>query len=177
MAPRDRMLKQGWCPHQISYLARVFNSETFLFVSRLSRQRPGDHRNCLSTTSCVAYNADMDNYRTKHISDNCGCNLAVVPYEQIIDILRTGEVPLISVSPQGDGVDIQVTKRVPTSQYVAISHVWADGLGNPHLNALPTCQLKKLTTSFIGTWHQSTEVNLTTPCSYWRLRTTRLTTL
>jgi hypothetical protein len=28
--------------------------------------------------------------------------------------------------------------------YVAISHVWADGLGNPASNGLPRCQLDKL---------------------------------
>ncbi|KAF8346761.1 hypothetical protein F5887DRAFT_1073429 [Amanita rubescens] len=28
--------------------------------------------------------------------------------------------------------------------YIAFSHVWADGLGNPHTNALPRCQLRRL---------------------------------
>jgi len=28
--------------------------------------------------------------------------------------------------------------------YVAISHVWADGLGNPHRNSLPFCQVANL---------------------------------
>jgi hypothetical protein len=34
------------------------------------------------------------------------------------------------------------------SRYVAISHVWADGLGNAFENGLPTCQLRMLQTYF-----------------------------
>ncbi|KAF2011119.1 hypothetical protein BU24DRAFT_472277 [Aaosphaeria arxii CBS 175.79] len=30
------------------------------------------------------------------------------------------------------------------SKYIAISHVWADGLGNPSENGLPLCQVKRL---------------------------------
>lgn len=29
-------------------------------------------------------------------------------------------------------------------RYVAISHIWADGLGNPKENAMPRCQLMLL---------------------------------
>lgn len=32
----------------------------------------------------------------------------------------------------------------PVIPYVAISHVWRGGLGNPHLNALPRCQLARI---------------------------------
>ncbi len=167
-SPRERMLEGGWCPHQINYLAEVFESRCFLFFSKFSRQRPGNHQNCLSTSSCVAYNADMENYTTKHVSDGCSCNMALIPYDRIIEILRTGVVPLISISCQGDDLNLQVTTRLPSSQYVAISHVWADGLGNPHQNALPTCQLRNLRTNLIQTWQgrtRSTSVSYTNPCS------------
>jgi hypothetical protein len=32
----------------------------------------------------------------------------------------------------------------PTIPYVAISHVWSGGLGNPHSNSLPKCQLARI---------------------------------
>ncbi|KAF7675969.1 hypothetical protein GT037_005474 [Alternaria burnsii] len=35
------------------------------------------------------------------------------------------------------------------SEYVAISHVWADGLGNAFENGLPMCQLRMLQTYFV----------------------------
>jgi hypothetical protein len=41
-------------------------------------------------------------------------------------------------------VQLQVHRASARDQYVAISHVWADGLGNPKSNALPECQLRRL---------------------------------
>ncbi|XDG01327.1 hypothetical protein ABKA04_000942 [Annulohypoxylon sp. FPYF3050] len=35
-------------------------------------------------------------------------------------------------------------KKNEKGSYVAISHVWSDGLGNLHQNALPRCQLRRL---------------------------------
>ncbi len=32
----------------------------------------------------------------------------------------------------------------PGIKYVALSHVWADGLGNPRRNALPNCQVVRI---------------------------------
>ena len=38
-------------------------------------------------------------------------------------------------------LSVDVVASRPESRYVALSHVWADGLGNPCANALPRCQL------------------------------------
>lgn len=40
--------------------------------------------------------------------------------------------------------DIQVLSTTPKDRYVAISHVWSDGLENPNANALLTCQVKQI---------------------------------
>lgn len=40
----------------------------------------------------------------------------------------------------------QESSHVQVKPYVAISHVWSDGLGNPHNNSLPQCQLKRIQT-------------------------------
>lgn len=39
---------------------------------------------------------------------------------------------------------MSITAADPSKPYVAISHVWSDGMGNPRQNALPLCQLQKL---------------------------------
>ena len=39
---------------------------------------------------------------------------------------------------------LEIISSQPDSHYVALSHVRADGLGNPHANALPRCQLLRL---------------------------------
>lgn len=41
---------------------------------------------------------------------------------------------------------IELVESTDDTCYVALSHVWADGLGNPFGNALPKCQLLGLQT-------------------------------
>lgn len=48
-------------------------------------------------------------------------------------------IPLVTAHA-GATVDIPVSDVT----FVAISHVWADGLGNPSANKLPQCQLSRL---------------------------------
>lgn len=62
-----------------------------------------------------------------------------------VRILRNGGIPVLSVTTYPDGANptlsIVESKDI---KYVAISHVWSDGLGNPRNNTLPTCQLQKI---------------------------------
>jgi hypothetical protein len=42
-------------------------------------------------------------------------------------------------------MSIEVVDAALTSEpYIAISHVWSDGLRNPRINALPRCQILRL---------------------------------
>src|SRR5205814_1927736 len=43
-----------------------------------------------------------------------------------------------------DATHIEVIQASPVTGYIAISHVWADGLGNCRSNSLPSCQAKLL---------------------------------
>ncbi|ROV93518.1 hypothetical protein VSDG_06812 [Cytospora chrysosperma] len=51
--------------------------------------------------------------------------------------------------------EVRVEAFDPAIPYVAISHVWADGLGNPTANALPGCQVDRLT-SLVAKLQKST---------------------
>ncbi|ROW09878.1 hypothetical protein VPNG_06298 [Cytospora leucostoma] len=46
--------------------------------------------------------------------------------------------------------EAQVEAFKPGTPYVAISHVWADGLGNPDVNALPECQVDRIISLVAG---------------------------
>lgn len=161
---RMEMLENGWCSHQIDYLAKIHDPGTFSYFAQLHRLRFGDHQRCPDQICCVAYNAHMENYTTKHVIDSCTCGLVQVPYKKIIKILRRGEIPLVSLYDSDDGgLGLQVSKRRSSTQYIAISHVWADGLGNPRQNALPACQLKKLQNHLAQTWRTKTNFDGTDP--------------
>ncbi|KAH7345822.1 hypothetical protein BKA66DRAFT_554927 [Pyrenochaeta sp. MPI-SDFR-AT-0127] len=91
----------------------------------------------------------MDNYETRHQSlcDRDSCENVAVPYDSLVKIIRDGFVPLVTLHRSRlnvSHISIKVSKRHKNSDYTAISHVWADGLGNPKSNSLPSCQLKCL---------------------------------
>jgi hypothetical protein len=146
---QDRMLQSGWCTHQVRHLSQKYNSKTLLYMSALTRPplRTINHQRCLSTENCVAYNTNSVTYESQHTMADCRCTTVCVPYDSLLKVIRAGRVPLISF---GERLELKVEARNSTSTYVAITHVWADGLGNPRINGLPYCQIQRLESSLKG---------------------------
>lgn len=158
----QRMLRNGWCTHHVRALVQTYDRKIFSGLSRseLAPERQKDHSRCIRQPSCTAYNVDMSNYRTRHRTADCRCKSLGVPYEELTAMISNGHVPLVSIETREHSGDIELRlhkRRLPNllsrlastaSAYTAISHVWADGLGNPEENSLPTCQLRNLKASF-----------------------------
>ena len=106
-----------------------------------------DHRQCLELQRCCAHDLVMDRalqYPFQHSFEGPhSCDFVHVPRERIAEIIKSGGIPLISVSREND-LDLQVVRCTPYTTYTAISHVWSDGLGNPYSNAILRCQLLRL---------------------------------
>jgi hypothetical protein len=67
-----------------------------------------------------------------------------VSQNELTSILQSGFNPLIYYDADNTP---EATKLVPATagiSYVAISHVWSHGLGNPHDNSLPQCQMRRI---------------------------------
>ena len=146
---KDEMLAHGWCQHHINHLSRTHDLKTFSYLATHGRplRRLVDHKKCSQNPGCVAHNTDAATYRTRHVTPECDCTMIPTPSSRLIEIIRIGKIPLISLE---DGVGtgathrIQVDARSLRSKYIAVSHVWSDGLGNPNGNALPSCQISEL---------------------------------
>jgi len=108
-----------------------------------------DHTRC-SQDACIANNLDESTYETRHASVGCCCAHMGQESETsalIAGMLQSASIPVIQVSlPTDDsGGDLVISVEKSTrAPYVAISHVWSDGLGNPRDNTLPKCQLRRL---------------------------------
>ncbi|KAF7540758.1 hypothetical protein G7054_g1165 [Neopestalotiopsis clavispora] len=140
----------GWCKHQIIALHRELGPAAFSHFSTmrpLSRKR-ADHYNCLDKPHCVAFDIDLDtaDYKPRHVDDDCTCEHISVSQEDLVRILQKKDgVPLAKITGIEDGrLRLHLQERKTGSTYTAVSHVWADGLGNLQDNALPECQLRKL---------------------------------
>jgi hypothetical protein len=70
-----------------------------------------------------------------------------VDTRQLVRIIRNGGTPLIEFGTPLVGGKCPKLKLVhggPKDRYIAISHVWSGGLGNPRANELPACQVRDL---------------------------------
>lgn len=157
-----------WCPREKKIIRDLVNGDHCALYLCAHLDRPQDqriHHNC-TATMCYAYQLDSSKYRTRHVNEACNCAFiglgeayaedlrlqarketyklrpaAVITYQQ-------GSVNVVNVSLLGAEVSRLSHSKVMSQQhFVAISHVWADGLGNPHSNTLPICQLARLQVS------------------------------
>lgn len=77
----------------------------------------------------------MSTYGTKHVNEACDCDFLEVPQKDVQDLVQEGCIPILHFR---DGHIVVGSAE----QYVAISHVWKDGLGNVGHNSLPRCQIE-----------------------------------
>lgn len=149
---KNLMLSNGWCTHQVEHMSKAYDLATFSYLASLTRSshRLVDHTRCSDHTACIAFNTDPSSYQTRHAVGGCSCTTVSTPYPQLIKIIRNGGIPLISIesgSSEGTRYRLRLHTRSRASEYIAISHVWADGLGNPKENGLPQCQIQRLNKS------------------------------
>lgn len=143
---KNTMLSSGWCPSQVSIIfGGSFYLQTMHFLKFLdSPASDGLHRKC-NYDQCLAYQIDLARYQTKHM-DGYSCEHLSIDTTRLNEILEAGSLPLVRIR-KGNTLDelfIELIGAESTSHYIALSHVWADGLGNPYENALPRCQLSFL---------------------------------
>ncbi|KAJ6789168.1 hypothetical protein PWT90_03292 [Aphanocladium album] len=165
-----QMLHLGWCPSQIEKIRNYFQGIASLhYIARLHpRTKREAHVNC-STYSCQAFQIDISKYKPRHTSPNCQCEDLCVDETELIRILRTsGSYPVLKVDTGDDETTparITLETYEPGINYVALSHVWADGLGNPLSNALPNCQVVKIAKS-VAQLNQALNSNEDARCEY-----------
>lgn len=148
-----QMIAQGWCPSEVEKIRHVFQGISSLhYVSRMRpRTTPEDHMRC-SGYACRAFQIDITTYKPRHAVDGCECAEVCVDESALSQILKTSpSYPVLKINVTridgNDSVEVTMEPYTEGVKYVALSHVWADGLGNPRQNALPGCQLAKVARS------------------------------
>ena len=163
-----KLAELGWCPSEYRMLSRLlFEDTTGLFIaSRINRtfsSTEQSHASC-TTERCVASEIELGTYQGKHASEcanSAVCRIIEVDSDFAAQQIAQDRLPLVSISwapfQEWDNEYRRNTAKKPvehyapielrceeTENYIAISHVWSQGLGNPTCNALPECQLRRL---------------------------------
>lgn len=158
---QERMISDGWCPNEFQMLSMNSSCASLYFVSNLDRPGPTkDHKKYGCTTQqCNAYQVRHDRYKRQHAHPGCKCEDVYASHEDMLQILRGKEEAIPVIVPfnidkiKDERPHVRLVNSANEREYVAISHVWSDGLGNNEANAIPICQfdrLSKLVTDLYG---------------------------
>ncbi|KAK3349201.1 hypothetical protein B0T25DRAFT_236864 [Lasiosphaeria hispida] len=152
---QQRILAKGWCPVDVQ---RTFVTSKGLsipgqyYMAKLHNTETNIHHGDCTEFECRARNTDESTYQQSHAlgckGDCAGFQYA--PLEQLTTIIREGDIPVFKWNLGTRSLElaaVKVQKRgVGSPPFMAISHVWSDGLGNARDNAVYECQLEALQT-------------------------------
>ncbi|ORY14044.1 hypothetical protein BCR34DRAFT_586079 [Clohesyomyces aquaticus] len=146
------LVKSGWCPSQVKQIEELNDDAVAYYLLRLRKETAADlsHQNC-PDTHCTASNVGKD-YNIRHTHKtrsgtgaDTTCEPVYIDKYKIREIISQGKIPLVSVhTAPNQGIQLRVRVAKANDRFIAFSHVWADGLGNPHANALAKCELQRL---------------------------------
>lgn len=142
-----RMEALGWCPAKILDFSQRYSCSMLYYLSGLPVEQGVHHTQC-TELACSAYNIDESNYNPRH-TKTCGgqnCSLVEATTLAVASIIEDDfGIPLMSCSIDPSGrILSELVRAEPHLEYIAISHVWSGGLGNPNQNGLPECQIRAL---------------------------------
>jgi hypothetical protein len=153
-----RFKEAGWCPHLSRRYTRANSAALLYYASALRQSR---HEDC-TESKCIAYDVDENqSYKMEHAKKGCQCGLRGPDMNRVKAIIASGGIPLIKLTRKEtvfsrlfgidsfnnectECLDVDVEEYKPGMEYIAISHVWVDGLGNPNDNSIHECQLEYL---------------------------------
>ena len=138
---RDQMVGSGWCRHTVTRLSATMPVSTFYLASRLrTNNKVTEHEHCTGMT-CRGAHIDESKYETRHAFVGCNCDLLSIDENKLQAILLKGQQPLVKLARVQGKIQVSLNAWDEKAEYAAISHVWADGLGNTKRCGLQACQL------------------------------------
>ena len=144
---KNRMIDNGWCPRQISALRENWGTcASFHFLSHLDVRSPLRNHSSCSSHQCLA-SSTRPGEGVAHTSYCEGdCSDFSIRGEDLIEVLEAGQTPVLKVVTNFETGEFAVylVPATDETRYIAISHVWLDGLGNAAENMLRGCQVVRL---------------------------------
>lgn len=142
----EELQQLGWCKFQCQLMDDTLNKSALAWITASGLdQDPRGHETC-TRLNCDGNNVDSSTYQQAHVSQDCNCDKMLPDASVVMQILMQDEIPVISVADWEGKLSLQVTSRqkIADGDYIAISHVWADGMGGATEKGLNQCQVRKL---------------------------------
>lgn len=135
----------GWCPSGIARAEAKFQSLQSMHIARMvDKSLPKRDHSLCTDAACNIYQINMG-HKLGHEKADCSCEELGVQPQELDEILHNGDhVPLLRLTGDMHNLKVELVESDINTPYIAISHVWADGLGNPFANSLHCCKLARL---------------------------------
>jgi hypothetical protein len=152
----EHMEIQGWCPFLVAGIEQIFSIEGNYFAATIGPPRvQRNHRTCTD---------DMCMYRSdgiQHVTPTCQCLMFGPDINKMKEILAEDKLPLLRfvTNSGGKGEKLEVIPGDAGTKYVAMSHVWSDGLGNFEGNNMPACQLRRIQKAVDRLYHDELAID------------------
>ncbi|KAF4545916.1 Het domain-containing protein [Lasiodiplodia theobromae] len=156
--PRHSLDEEEWCPSTVRYLIKRSNVSALRHALRRGPRNRGESHDKCTEYTCLLQSVDVDNYVPKHADgilckpdEACACPYIKPPRAAVTAALAAGAIPVIRLPRAAEatttttaGDEKLAVALTSDGPYVAISHVWTDGMGSNTETGLPACQLWKL---------------------------------
>lgn len=139
----DVMIARNWCPSRITPVLTQASVSSNYIASLLPSYEPESHRGC-RPRKCLKRTSTLEGIPPLH-RDTClgDCSDVSTEESQTIKTWKNGGIPGFRLQPDVKLGRLEIVDCAKHS-FVAISHVWAHGMGNSFKNSLPTCQIEFL---------------------------------
>lgn len=138
------MCARNWCPSRVSNLANADNTPLAYIASLLPSYETTLHSDCHPRKCLKLPSSTEAMVRAHRPGCNQKCLPSTVPETKLINMWNTGGIPGVCLAHGTQNHSVRVVDCTGQS-FIAISHVWAHGLGNPQeKNEIPSCQLQYL---------------------------------
>ncbi|QIX00659.1 hypothetical protein AMS68_006176 [Peltaster fructicola] len=169
------MKQNGWCERDIVEEGwSEYSTAHYWYLKALAGVSPDTDHTACTRDDCKVETVHRGLYRPKHVTVDCDCELLGPEHHDVADALNSGYLPVLEIT--GDDISsvaLTTVKHTEGITYVALSHVWADGLGNPTSLSIHRCQLLRLRRLLEGMkgqtyrWYDGTEVYETRTLHIW----------
>lgn len=143
---RSRLHGLGWCAFQIRLLEDTVNHSTIDWLAALDiQQDPVGHETC-TAEACARNNIDESTYQQAHVCRSCRCQKLLPDLQKVMEILKENKIPVMCLETLNGKprLTVSASSKAAPGDYIAISHVWADGLGGATERGLNKCQVERL---------------------------------
>lgn len=158
-----RLETAGWCPLEIKTLqTHSYHNVSFMILaSSLDRRHLRRSHTPLPNNEavCSCEIVDRETYKTIHAPpcEDCKSSVSTRRWTEIENVVKdsveSSLFPVLTITSSATGSETETSINIDAHNnnavgtrcaYIAISHLWADGLGAQDGGRLPDCQLRRI---------------------------------